>query len=573
MATEPSIRPRTRSTKAVTPERQFPRAKSDDEANWENRQKEYVNTHSVTDPFADTYTSGIGGALTVIQPPYNFHALARLPYENSTLLQCIDAMIRNCDGHGWYLEYIGDDKDKESGAALAEKATLEKLLKYPNADYSFQELRERLRMDKEATGNAFLEIGLDRKGRVTMLHHVPASTVRRTMRDREETEYDAPIPRDGSDTSRVRKRFCRYVQLVNEKRIYFKEWGDPRAIDPETGQVNDALPFDKQATAIHHFSIYHPASTYGVPRWINQLPSILGSRQAELTNYDYFKDNAIPAMAILVAGGVLTGTTLDNLEDQFSAIKGRAAAHRMVFIEARGDEDLASQDGQVPIPKIEMKSLRGEQQSDALFEKYEDACEVKTRSSFRLPPLFTGRSQDYTLATAKTSITVAEGQVFGPERRAFDDFMDTRILSTYAAKYWAFRTQPAKITDAEEVIDALVAFDEMGAMTPNMAIQMANEYFDLDMASIEEPWGNWPFEIVKTLATSGRLKGMEEIAEKIDPKLATLPGAGAPPADKPEAGPANTNPKTPADAEKSEDAVLAARALYDLREILTKQAA
>lgn len=546
--------------------RRLPRAK-DEKGSVETRMKDFVNTQSLSDPFDGFYGLGVGHANDVVQPPYNPYALAKLPYENSSLLQCIQAMVLNCHGHGWQLEYVGPDGGENSEEAKKEKVMLEKLLNFPNDQYSLQELAERARFDKESMGYWTIEVTRDKKRRVTGLFHVPAQTMRRTTRDREPVEVEVSLPRDGSDTSKVKKYFCRFVQIVNEKKVYFKEFGDPRKIDPTTGRENPALKPDQEATEILYSGIYYPTSPYGVPRWINQLPSIMGSRQAELTNLDYFKDNAIPAMAVLVSGGVLTQTTLENIEDQMTAIKGRAASHRMVFIEASGDEDLASENGQVPIPKVEFKSLRSEKESDALFQNYEEDCEQKIRSAFRLPPLFVGRSQEYTYATAQTSYEVAEGQVFGPERRAFDSMIDMTVLATYGAKFWRFRSQQPKITDPKAVVEAMKAFDVLGAMTPNVAIRLANEFFDLDMKPIDDEWGNWPFEIVKNLAAQGKLDGTEEIEreieepdpEALDPNAPGVPGETADPADT----------EDPEEAQKMQDPkVLVAQALKELRNVL-----
>jgi PBSX family phage portal protein len=601
VAEEVKVRQRTRSTEIVVGDTRRSIRNKDDKGSVEMRMKEYVNSQALTDPFTTYYSTGVGNANDVLQPPYNPYALARLPYENSSLLQCIDAMVLNCHGHGWQLEYIGPDGKEKSTEAQAEKVILEKLLKFPNPDYSLQEICQRARFDKEAMGYFCIEAARDRKGRITSLFHIPAQTMRRTTRDIQDTQVEVKLPRDGSDTSVISKRYARFVQIVNEKKIYFKEFGDPRKIDPKTGQENTALKFEDCATEIIYSGIYYPTSPYGVPRWINQLPSIMGTRQAEMTNYDFFKDNAVPAMAVLVAGGVLTQHTLDQIEDQMTAIKGRASMHRMVFIEARGDEDLAATEGQVPIPKIELKPLRDAQQQDALFEKYEVAGEQKIRSAFRLPPLFVGRSQDITFASAQTSYEVAEGQVFGPERRQFDSVMDLFVLASYSAQFWAFRSQQAKITDADAIIKAMTAFDTMGAMTPNVAIRMANEFFDLQIDTISEPWGNYPFEIVAALAEAGKLEGTQSIERKVivnpdgsktDAEGNLLEAAPVPPGgnvndpnapDKTDgtdgtAKPNAVNGKKPTTGKKPVDEAPAAvkyavaQALGDLRDILKKNA-
>lgn len=464
-----------------------------------------LQTQQIEDPFRD-HLGAIREAagLEVIEPPFNLSSLLRIPRENNMLRQCIDAMVTNVEGHGWRLEYVGEEDGEETAESLAEKETLTNLLKFPNPDQSFQEMRERVRRDLEYTGNAYLEIGRDREGRVVMVSHAPSHLMRLTVKEPNPVEVVATLPREGEGREqRVRRRFRRFVQAVGAKRVFFKEYGDPRPINPGTGRVDEGLGLEQQATEVLHIVQYAPGSAYGVPRWINQLPAILGSRQAELTNLDFFKDNAVPAMALLVSGGQVTQTVIDEVEDHFRAIRGRDSFNRIMIIEAHGDEDAASQDGTIPTPRMDMKPLQNERQRDALFQTYDQNNMSKVRSSFRMPPIFVGLAQDYTHATAKTSFEVAESQVFGPERARMDEMWNSRILSTYEPRFWALRSLPPRISDPSDIVDAIRAFDEAGAMTPNVAIGLANDFFDLEIPNIEAEWGDFPFSTVEQIVSQG----------------------------------------------------------------------
>lgn len=476
----------------------------------------------IEDPFGNT-VNAVGSDFSIQNPPYNPNALLRLPHENNTLAQCVQAMVTNCEGHGYRLEYVGPEGQQESPEAKAEKDMLEAFLAYPNDDTSMQELRERARRDKESVGYCYYELGRDQSGVPVMLAHIPANTMRMTGRDRAATQVEVTLPRPsapgGVQKIKVKKKFRRFVQQIGTKQVYFKEYGDPRKIDPTTGKENKALSWEESATEVIYDSIYAPGNVYGLPRWINQLPSILGSREAELCNLDFFKENAIPAMALLVSGGMVTQTTLDQIEAHFLAAKGRQSMNRLLIVEAQGDEDAASPEGNIPPPKLELKPLAMERQQDQLFQKYDENCGNKVRSSFRLPPIFIGLSQDYTYATAKTSFEVAESQVFAPERKKADDLLNLKVFGPMGARFWKFASLPPKLSDPAEIINALTVFNSMGAMTPNIAIALANEYFDLEIPMVEEDWGDYPFAIVQTLAVSGRLAdgNMQEIMKEIDP--------------------------------------------------------
>jgi PBSX family phage portal protein len=468
------------------------------------------------DPFKHQSGSigDLGGGMHVIEPPFNFGALMRLPRENNMLRQCLDSMVTNVEGHGWRLEYVGPEDQEESPAAQAEKVTLENLLVFPNDETTLQELRERVRCDEETLGNAYMELGRDQENRVIFVSHIPAHTVRLTNKENEAVDVVVELPREGGASKRtVRKTFRRYVQIVGTRRIFFKEFGDPRVIDPRTGQVNDELTPEEEATELCHLRLYSPGTPYGIPRWINQMPAILGSRQAELTNLDFFKENAIPAMALLVSGGQVTQESVDDIEEQFINQRGRSSFNRITVIEARGDEDAASQDGNIPSPKMEMKPLQNERQKDGLFQDYDQNNMTKVRSSFRIPPIFVGLAEEYSHATAKSSFEVAESQVFGPSRNASDDVWNRKILASYNAHFWAFRSLPPRITNHEDVIKAIETFDDVGAMTPNVAIGLANELFDLDIPVIEDQYGDIPFAITTSLVEEGF--ALEEISTEM----------------------------------------------------------
>jgi len=75
------------------------------------------------------------------------------------------------------------------------------------------------------------------------------------------------------------------------------------------------------------------------------------------------------------------------------------------------------------------------------------------------------------------------------------------------------------------------AFEQLGAMTANIAIGLANEQFGLDIPSIEEPWGDYPFAVVKALAAQGKIKGdiegFDDMLKEAEEVPAAFGGPGA----------------------------------------------
>jgi PBSX family phage portal protein len=470
-------------------------------------------SQQILDPFDGVYGSQTAG-LTTMAPTYSPLALMRLPNENSILRQCIDAYVINIESYGSRLEYIGADEEQESVEAKAEHARLTGLLNQPNEEYSLIELRQRVRRDIETFGCGYIEVGRDKNSNIAMMYHALAHTIRITHRERDATPVKVWMERDGKLRQLIlKRRFRRYVQIMNGERVFFKEFGDPRPIDPTTGEVNANLSLEDQATELYHIPLYSSGEVYGLPRWINQLPNILGTRESELTNLQFFRDNAIPAMAVLVSGGMLTEAAIENIENHITSSKGREGMNRLLVIEASGDEEAASDKGQIPAPRVDLKPLSDARQKDGTFQEYETNAQTKIRSSFRLPPLFLGRTEDMTYATASASLSVAEAQVFGPERNKIDEIFNGQFLTIDGKppQYWRLRSNPPRISNPEDVVAAIENMNAVGAMTPNIAIGLANEMFDLAIPMIEEPWGNYPFSFSTALLGQDQLQGLEEL--------------------------------------------------------------
>ena len=487
-------------------------------------------SQAIRDPWGNT--AELTGANSVISPTYSPSSLLRLPKENSILDQCIRAYVTNIDSFGYRLEYIGPSGEQESREAVIEKESIDSLVQQPNSDYTFTTLRIRLRTDMETFGYAFMEVGRDDQGRVLFMHHVPAQSIRMTAVQQIAVDQPIIFIRGGRRISQtVRSYYRKFIQRAGARAIYFKEFGDPRTMNARSGQYEDDTALEDQSTEILHFSLYAPGEAYGLPRWINQIPSILGSRETELTNLDFFKKNGIPAMAIMVAGGGLTDESIENIEELFAQGLGRDSIHKVLVLEAKGDPAASSETGSLPIPRLEMKPLAQERQEDGLFLQYEEKSSVKIRSSFRLPPLYLGRSEDLTWATAQASIAVTEGQVFAPERAIFDDTVNRKILANENGLppiYWRFRTLPPRLSNAQQLLEAIRTLGQEGGTTPNMIIGFANEYFGLGAPMVSEAWGNIPWRATLELIRAGRLEIVNGEFVTVAPDRSSAPGAPQP---------------------------------------------
>lgn len=482
-----------------------------------------TESQQLADPFTNEYV--LRSDLQILEPPYDPAWLSGLPEISPTLGPSIQTMKVNVDSWGHVLDYIGKAEDEENDkAAQQEKIKLTSFFKMPNPYESLVTLRLKLRHDMEAVGYGFIEITRSVDGEIAMMFHVPAPLVRLTALERDPYTVTVSIERDGKMVELpFKRRFRRFVMMRGTRKVFFKEFGDPRKILARTGKEVSKTSLGPKgngdgqanladlATEILYFSAYNGRSEYGVPKYAGALFSVLGNRKSEELNYRFFKDNGIPPMVVMISGGQLTPTSMEEMKKQFQG--GVEVQQKVLVLEAVSTEGSIEDRGLV---KIEMKPLGLERQSDATFQTYDIQNQKKTKGSFRLPSIFLGGDDSYNYATSVTARAMGESQVFRPERVSFDEVINMQILRDMKIKSWQFRTIGPPI-DPDQAIQGMNAIANLGALTVNDAIEIGTELFALPLQPVKEDWGNLPFQMVLGLLGQGKLAGLEQFEKETDP--------------------------------------------------------
>lgn len=481
------------------------------------------------DEFLPFYIGGTESA-NLIAPPYDMKRLAQLSQENNTLGSCVEAMEVNIDGTGFSIEHKSSDKENANEKDIED---IKEFFNEPAPRMSFTTIRRLVRRDLEQTGNGYLEVVRNAIGKVVFLRHVTSSMVRLVRLDNA-VPVATTINRGGKDvTVNVLTRERRYAQLTGVQLVYFKEYGSKRALNYVTGEwasPEKPVPLDKQATELIHFTVYKDAQTpYGIPRWISQTPSVMGSRKAEEFNLDFFDAGGIPPVMVFLTGGMLQGETKKTLENMFQKSTQKNIRGAVIEVAPTGGAlDSASSSS------VKVERFGTERQQDSMFEKYDDKCSVRLRGAFRLPPLFIGRAEDYSFATAFASYVVAEAQVFKPERDEFDSIINVTVMRELNSEY-RFRSLPLTVKDIASQLKAVELATTNYTMHGNDIIDALNEIAGLNLKYTEGitpviepmggPGGGTPNEGNTTDGTTGMKEGRKP---KIEAKKPPLRGRGTP---------------------------------------------
>lgn len=506
------------------------------------------------DPFRQLVTTG-----QAVEPPLDPMVLTMMEENNSELRQCVDAMVTNIEGFGGRLVLPAimseEDQLKNKASIEAERKKIRAFLLNFDPDDDMTSLRMKSRKDLELTGNHYWELipAKNNPDTVVGMKLLEAHSIRITKSDEVSTKFEKIEidPETGEEYKQTFfKRFRRFIQIRNNKKVYFKEWGDPRIVDRRTGKAYkdeaaataDKTPKEQYAHVLYQNRIWSARTPYGLPRYVGNLFSIFGSRAAEEINYNTFLNNNVPAMAIMVSGNaMLTEGTIKRIEEFTQNVLKRSQNYsKFLLLEAEPAAEGLQNSGTA---KIEIEKLKSEQTDDQLFQKYDANNQDKIRRCFRLPPIYVGKSSDYNRGTAETSQKLAEEQIFAPERNAMDRHIN-KVLIWMGFKWWRYKSFSPNLTNNEDLIKMLASIEKTGAMTPNLGRRVLGDILNQELPLYKKDLVGFDPEIPFSLTMANAVKAITGAG------AASLGGNPATGALAPNQG---QIPKIPANADLEED--------------------
>jgi len=432
-----------------------------------------------------------------ITPPTDLRGYKRLVNNSTILPQCIRAYKNNIAGFGIGIRYKEDVP--ETSEMKAEWDRITEIVELLNMDKNTKEVFEDIIEAREIYGIAYLEVIRNLKGEVTtieFIRHTP--TIQKT------NPLDPYIDVEYLYKSRVekrRKRFCKYRQQYAGNTVYFKEIGDKRIMDKNTGEYRDGVALAGQATEILEFAI--GVEPYGEARWLGQVLSVDGSRKAESLNNRYFEEGRHTPLMIMINGGTLTDDSFTKLQTYMDDIKGENGQHAFILLETENLGGGTVLDDEKS-PKVEIHNLASMLQKDELFQDYIDNNRRKAQSAFQLPDLYVGYTTDFNRATAQLAQEVTEKQVFHPERQRFAWAINNKLLADYRFKYVEVFLKTPDISNPDDIMKILNVTERAGGLTPNKAKELTYKAFGEVSENYKGDWGDIPLAYA-SLSPAGQL--------------------------------------------------------------------
>jgi len=450
------------------------------------------SSKQIKDPFQRLYDDGLA-----LLPPCDPDTWASLMSVSTRYGSLVRTYARNVAGQGWRIVPTVElsRKTPEDLKQIVETdiRKCQDFYGHPHSakqskrfqEESFSELLVKQEMDRQATGNGYLETARGLNGFPGGLWHVPGTTMRLLSNLEGFVQYSAG----------------------HTEWVYFKNFGDPRIMDWRDGQFVSkrrlkAFKTEFQANEVIHFQLYSPASThYGLPRVVAAELAIVGSRAAARRNYAFFTNDAVPRMAVIVSGGSLSNKSIEQIEAMMAAeSRGDALAHRVLLLHATPGQQTQSSP-----PKIELQPLTVGMQDDASFTKYSDSNASEIREAFNLSELHLGSDKGSNRAAALTLLRLVNEQEFKPTIHELEYRLNATVTSALGSKMAMLELRRPTAMDP---IDESKIFSKLipaGAVTPKDMRLWLEKSLGFDMAPYTEAWTEYPYSMIMALLRSGQI--------------------------------------------------------------------
>ena len=239
-----------------------------------------------------------------VPPPYNPMSFLSLYESNSILFRCVNQLASDVAGLGSRFQLREGKTDNQ-----AELNRLREFKEHKNSDGDkIRNIFKKILIDWGSIGYCGIEVARNNKGDIGELFHVPSHTLR------------------------VHKSQKKYAQIRNNKKVWFKKFGEIQNISAKTGKEFSGGKRDRANELIFYKNYYPKSDFYGVPNLISAVGDIMGLISLRDYNLAFFENYGVPSALIVLEGEWDDGSEKVIADFLDKEIKGTANAHGTLVI-------------------------------------------------------------------------------------------------------------------------------------------------------------------------------------------------------------------------------------------------
>jgi PBSX family phage portal protein len=362
----------------------------------------------------------------LVPPPYAPTSFWTLYESNPILFRCVNQLASDVAGIGWTFRLQEGKKDNQ-----AELNRLKEFVKdKPDVEDSFRTVLKRLLIDWGALGYCGLEVARNNKQDVADVYHVPAHTLR------------------------VHKSKIKYCQVRNNKKVWFKKFGETKNISEKTGK-NISGGKDKANELIFYKNYYPKSDYYGVPNCISAVGDITGLIGLRDYNLSFFENYGIPAALITLEGEWEDGSEGKIQNFLNKEIRGSSNAHRTLVAKL-------PEGGKLVYDKLSVDV------KEASFRLYEQSRRENILIAYSMPPERVGVKVTGPLGgeSTKETMEVYIQSVVEPLQLDFEEIINSKLLNS---EIYRLKFNDIDLKNYDAMIDRMTKAVGVGLLTPNEA--------------------------------------------------------------------------------------------------------
>lgn len=394
----------------------------------------------------------------ILKPPYSLETLAQLPEMSTWHYRACNAKAMDVVGHGYYLEPV----EKLENPSEQQKQDWQDFTERCEAQgTTLDEILFRFAYDYETLGNGIIELirmpGEGTEGHWHSISHMPAHTVRRHT-DKKVLMHTTDDTVEGSQI---------YIQKRGNNKSYFKRAGAEFDIHCRTGNVYPLghLSYAERGNEVLHTENYtNKSDYYGLPDIMPALPAILGDREAQMYNVDFFENHGVPDYAVTVTGADLDSDTEDIIHDYFQNKVKETRRSTLVLTATKEQAGMGNSD---PI-EIKFHKLSTEIK-DGSFKLYRQDNRDEILSANGVPPYRASLALVGSLGgdLAKDMDEIYKENIVDYRQTVIEKRFNTYLLKPLGITDWKLRFVEFDTASAEKEDEKRKDFFDRGSLTPN----------------------------------------------------------------------------------------------------------
>jgi len=397
-------------------------------------------------------------AYAVEPPPVLPYFYSELYRRDDTVRACVDARVEAVAKQGWRIRprsevwpglHAGDPRPRSKELDYDLQDRIIQFFEGGLPDYDFSEMLSACWLDLMTTGNMYIELIRDARGKLVKMARAPSVTMR----------IARGVPGFVQQRGHNKQWFVRYGQDAKAIRLRRKDQEPLRTkegsellsqqplflpVSLGEGSASDFVPGNNfqdwlrkarsdgdeittKVSEIIHVKIPTPKDiSYGEPPILSAVESFLGGQNARLFMLSYFDNATVPRMAIFIKGdGALNQQVLQRIDDWMSSQNKLDALNQVLVVEVGEGTD-------VTVERMSSEQLR----DDGGFLRYKETCSQAIRRAYRTPPSVTFDLEGLNRAVSSEADRKYLELVVRPDQRLVEARFNNLIEREFNTRDW-----------------------------------------------------------------------------------------------------------------------------------------